>query len=155
MENTLNTVSPQLAEKTIALGQQLAASAVLVLLLVVIHSLGLLIISNTLNLNSKKLKRAQLSIGSFALLGGMGLMIFALHILEIFVFAGFYMLVAHMGTLEEALYYSASAYATLGRTASYFPSEWRLMGAVEALIGFILIGWSTAFMVKTMNEIRD
>lgn len=59
-----------------------------------------------------------------------------------------------MHSLEEALYYSASAYATLGQTAEYFPDEWRLIGAVEALIGFVLISWSTAFMATTLNRLR-
>jgi hypothetical protein len=62
--------------------------------------------------------------------------------------------VSHLD-LEKALYYSASAYATLGRTADYFPVTWRLIGAIEALIGFILIGWSTAFMVTTMRKLSE
>jgi hypothetical protein len=41
-----------------------------------------------------------------------------------------------IGSLEAALNCSASAYATLGRTADYFPADWRLVGAFEALIGF-------------------
>jgi hypothetical protein len=60
-----------------------------------------------------------------------------------------------MQTLEEALFYSASAYATLGWTADYFPPEWRLIGAIEALVGFLMLGWSTAFVVATMNRLRD
>lgn len=83
----------------------------------------------------------------------MGLLIFMLHVAEIFIFAGFYMATGSIRTLEEALYYSASAYATLGASADFFPDEWRLIGAMEALIGFILIGWSTAFMVKTIDKL--
>ena len=66
----------------------------------------------------------------------------------------FFLLVSAMN-LPEALFYSASAYATLGWTADYFPTSWRLIGAVEALIGFILIGWSTAFMVTTMRKLSE
>ena len=58
-----------------------------------------------------------------------------------------------MQTVEEALYYSASAYATLGRGAEFFPADWRLIGALEALIGFLLIGWSTAFIVSKVNRL--
>jgi ascorbate-specific PTS system EIIC-type component UlaA len=36
-----------------------------------------------------------------------------------------------------------------------FPEEWRLVGALEALVGFLLIGWSTAFMVQTLRRIID
>ena len=34
-----------------------------------------------------------------------------------------------------------------------FPVEWRLVGALEGLIGFLLIGWSTAFFVTDMNRL--
>ncbi len=93
-------------------------------------------------------------ISAIALLASFGLLVLFLHMLEILVFALFYMYVSHLD-LERALFYSASAYATLGRTADYFPTTWRLIGAVEALIGFILIGWSTAFMVTTMRKLAE
>ena len=80
--------------------------------------------------------------------------IFALHTVEIWVFAAFYLLVGAIDGLNDALYYSASAYATLGRPAEFFGEDWRLIGALEALVGFVLIGWSTAFIVTTMNRLR-
>jgi hypothetical protein len=82
-----------------------------------------------------------------------GLLLLGLHTLEIGIFAAFYLWIDAMQTIEESLYYSAAAYATLGRTADYFPSDWRLMGAIEALIGFLLIGWSTAFIVSKVNRL--
>ena len=153
--NAVDSVAPDLDESTIALGAQLATSAALVLVMVVIHAVGLLAISRLLHLRSEELKEKRLDARSIALLGTMGLMMFALHISEIVLFALFYLAVGGMQTLEEALFYSASAYATLGWTADYFPPEWRLIGAIEALVGFLLIGWSTAFVVGTMNKLRD
>lgn len=141
--------------QAIELGLQLALSGGLVLLMTIMHSLGLLGISRLLRLNDDRLKEHDLNFSAMALMGLLGLSLFALHITEIFVFAGFYMAVGALQTLEEALYYSASAYATLGRTADYFPSDWRLIGALEALVGFLLIGWSTAFMVSTMRKLTD
>ncbi|MBA3576951.1 MAG: hypothetical protein H0W39_04975 [Sphingomonas sp.] len=151
----MNSVTPDLDESTIELGAQLGASVGLLLVMVLIHTFGLLLISNMLNLGSENLKEKDFNARSVGLLAAMGLLIFLLHILEIFVFAGFYMMVGAIETLEEALYFSASAYATLGTPADYFPQDWRLVGAIEALIGFILIGWSTAFMVKTINRLQD
>jgi hypothetical protein len=73
--------------------------------------------------------------------------------IEITIFALFYMFIGAIDGLEEALSYSASTYATLGRTAEYFPQEWRLIGSIEALIGFLLIGWSTAFIVRNVDKL--
>ncbi|NUT00545.1 MAG: two pore domain potassium channel family protein, partial [Sphingomonas sp.] len=89
------------------------------------------------------------------LMGTYGVLLFALHFVEIFVFAAFFRTVGAMHSMEEALYYSASCYATLGAAAESFAEEWRLVGALEALIGFVLIGWSTAFMVRTLRKIID
>lgn len=142
-------------DRTVQLGVQLAVSAALVLGMTIIHSLGLMGASKLLPIEEERLERRTLDLRAVLLLGTLGLILFALHIAEIWLFAAFYLGVGAMQTLEEALYYSASAYATLGRTAEYFPDKWRLIGAVEALIGFVLISWSTAFMATTMNKLRD
>ena len=140
--------------QTIALGKQLAAAAALVIVMTLVHGLGLVGISRALNLDDERLEDHAFDFKAIVLMCGLALMLFGLHILEIFIFAGFYLAVGALPVLEEALYYSASAYATLGRTAEYFPGEWRILGAIEALIGFLLIGWSTAFIVSNVNKLR-
>lgn len=139
----------------IDLGRQLALGGGMVLAMVIIHSSGLVGISRLLRLHDDARIPDRFGFGGMLLMGEFGFLLFALHIAEIFVFALFYMWVSAITSLEDALYYSASAYATLGWTADYFPSEWRLIGALEALIGFILIGWSTAFMVRTLRKIME
>ncbi len=133
---------------------QLSIAAALVVILTMIHGLGLIGIARVLKLEKERLEELEFDLRAIGLMCGTALMLFGLHIVEIWVFAGLYLLVDAMQSLEEALYYSASAYATLGRTADYFPDEWRLLGAIEALIGFLLIGWSTAFIVTTTNRLR-
>ena len=142
-------------EPVVTLGFQLGVTAGFVLLMTVMHSVGLLGISKMLRLDSDRLRRHEMDFGAIMLLAGVGLCIVFLHIIEIVVFGIFYLAVQGVGTIEEALFYSASAYATLGWTAEYFPPQWRLIGALEALIGFVLIGWSTAFMVSTMNKLSE
>jgi hypothetical protein len=134
--------------------KQLLASAGLVLLMTIIHGLGLIAISRLLRLRKDRLERHDLDFRAFLLMGVVGLSVFALHTFEIWVFALFYLAVGAITSIEEALYFSASAYATLGRTVDFFPVGWRLVGALEALVGFVLIGWSTAFMVTNMDQLR-
>ncbi|MBU1385221.1 MAG: two pore domain potassium channel family protein [Alphaproteobacteria bacterium] len=139
--------------QTVTLGKQLAASGGMMLVMTIVHALGLTGISKLLNLRKERLKEMDFSFRSISVLSGMGLLLLVLHTVEIGIFAAFYLLIDAMQTVEEALYYSASTYATLGRTADYFPADWRLMGAIEALIGFLLIGWSTAFIVSKVNRL--
>ncbi|WP_396593021.1 ion channel [Brevundimonas sp. R86498] len=123
------------------------------LVMTVVHALGLTAISKVLKLRKDRLKEMSFSFRSISLLSATGLLLLSLHTFEIAIFAGFYLLIDAMGTVEEALYYSASNYATLGRTDDYLPPDWRLIGALEALIGFLLIGWSTAFIVSKSNRL--
>ncbi len=137
------------------LGLQLTVTAGFILGMVTIHSAGLVSISRLLHLNDERSIPNEFGLRASVLMGSYGLLLFALHFVEILIFAIFYHLVGAMRTLEAALYYSASCYATLGASSERFDEEWRLVGALEALIGFILIGWSTAFMVRTLRKIID
>jgi hypothetical protein len=139
--------------QTVTLGKQVAAAGGMMTIMTVVHAMGLTGISKALNLRSEHLKQMEFSVQSISLTAVMALLLLSLHTLEITIFAAFYLWIGAMQALEEALYYSASAYATLGRTADYFPADWRLLGAIEALIGFLLIGWSTAFIVSKVNPL--
>ena len=136
------------------LGLQLAASAFLVVLMVVLHSVALIEASRRLHLREEELKDRRFDYTAVTLMAVLGLLLFLLHLVEILIFAAFYMAVGAIAYFEGAFYYSASVYATLGTTRDLFAPEWRLVGAIEAVVGFILIGWSTAFMVSTVNRLR-
>lgn len=142
-------------ESTIALGAQLGVAAAFVLVMTVIHATGLIAISRMLRLNDERLKEHDVNAAAIVLMAQLGGSIFILHLIEIALFGVFYLAVGGVENMEEALHYSASSYATLGDTSEYFPRQWRLIGAIEALIGFVLIGWSTAFMVNTMNKLSE
>lgn len=133
---------------------QLAAATGMALLMTLIHGAGLIGIARMLRLRKKRLEQRAFDRGALLLLGAVGMLVFALHTLEIGVFALLYLIVGAIRAFGDALFYSAAAYATLGRTEEYFPAGWRLVGAFEALIGFLLIGWSTAFVANTMSRLR-
>ena len=137
------------------LSVQLLVIVAFILLMVVVHSAGLVGISRALHLHDERSIPNEFGLRAAALMGTYGLLLFLLHFLEIYLFAIFYRYVGALKSMEAALYYSASCYATLGTAAANFAEEWRLVGALEALIGFVLIGWSTAFMVRTLRKIID
>ncbi|QNM82710.1 hypothetical protein H8M03_12055 [Sphingomonas sabuli] len=153
--NVVNTVAHSVDETTVNLGLQLSLTGGLVLVMVMIHSLGLVGIGKLLHLQDKKLEERDFNVWAILLMARLGFSVFVLHLFEIAVFAFFYLKVVGLDSVEEALFFSASTYSTLGATSDYFPHDWRLMGAVEGLIGFILIGWSTAFMVSTMRKLSE
>ena len=135
------------------LGTQIASAYALVILMTLVHAFGVVLITKLLKLDDESLRAHRLDIRAYGLLISMALSLFALHTLEIGLFALFYIGVGAIQDLEPALYFSTSAYATLGHPDIDFPDKWRLVGAVEGLAGFLLIGWSTAVFVTDMNKL--
>jgi len=75
-----------------------------------------------------------------------------LHLIEITVWAVLYVRVQALGELQSALYFSAVTYTTTGYGDLVLPGEWRLVGAVEALTGILMCGWSTGFFVAVVSR---
>ena len=142
------------SQEAISLGMQLGSAALLVVVMTLLHSSGLAAISRLFGLRDEQLKELDFDFVAIARMAAMAAALFVLHLFEIWVFAAFYLLVGAIGDLEEALYFSASTYSTLGRTEEFFPRDWRLLGSLESLIGFLLIGWSTAYIVSKVNKMR-
>lgn len=131
----------------------LATGVLLVIVMTLVHGLGVVGITRLLRLEDSTLKAHRLDGRAFGLLTSMALSLFALHAVEIALFAAFYLGVGALRSVEEALYFSASSYATLGHANLDFPDRWRLVGALEGLVGFLLLGWSTAVFVTDMNKL--
>jgi Ion channel len=75
-----------------------------------------------------------------------------LHVVEITVWAFTYVLVRAMPELQSALYFSAVTYTTTGYGDLVLPPRWRLVGAVEALTGILMCGWSTGFFFAVLTR---
>jgi hypothetical protein len=132
---------------------QLLAAAALAMAATLIHGVGVAGIAHVLGLDRAPPKVRRLHPRTIAILSAVALLLFALHLAEIALFALFYLAVGALAGLEQAFFFSASAYATLAQPETNFPLEWRLLGALEGLIGFLLIGWSTAFFITDMNKL--
>jgi hypothetical protein len=76
-----------------------------------------------------------------------------LHLAEITVWAVFYLWRDAMPDLASALYFSAVTYTTTGYGDLVLAEGWRLVGAVEALTGILMCGWSTGFFFTVVNRI--
>ena len=134
------------------LALHLLASTVLIVLVTVVHGIGVTSASKLLKYEEGDLGRRSLLFLEFHFLVPMALLLFALHLLEIAIFAAFYMLVGAIGTVEDALFTSAAAYTTLGLAESSL-GEWRLVAAFEGLAGFLMIGWSVAVFIAEMDKV--
>ena len=78
-----------------------------------------------------------------------------LHLAEISVWAVFYLWRNAMPDLPSALYFSAVTYTTTGYGDLVLAEGWRLLGAVEALTGILMCGWSTGFFFAIVNRLYE
>ena len=56
--------------------------------------------------------------------------------------------------LEPAVYFALVCFTTLGFGDITLPTEWRLLSALIGANGFLMFGWSTAFMVELISKSR-
>ncbi len=133
------------------LAHQLLVAAVLVSATVVIHLIGLDVLQATLRWHIERLTR-WLRLDRMIVPLGIVLGLFVVHGAEIWLYAIAYWRLGALGTLEQGLYFSTSAYSTLGE-AGALPPAWRIVGALEAINGMLLIGWSTAFLYQILRHL--
>jgi hypothetical protein len=123
---------------------------VLMAVCVVIHAAG---VSEALNRMPRQLDLSgRFWRRTWLFIGVAGWMIF-LHLLEITVWAVFYLWKDAMKDLPTALYFSAVTYTTTGYGDLVLPQEWRLVGGVEALTGILMCGWSTGFFFAVVSRL--
>jgi hypothetical protein len=73
-------------------------------------------------------------------------------VVEIAVWALFYVWRQGMPDLQSALYFSAVTYTTTGYGDLVLPKGWQLIGGIEALTGILMCGWSTGFFFAVVSK---
>ncbi len=70
------------------------------------------------------------------------------HFIEIMLWALAYWLIGALDSIEEAIYFSAVTFATIGYGDVTLSGHWRIASALEGVNGILLFGWTTAFLFK-------
>jgi len=138
----------------IQLTPPLLLATVMIVLTVVIHMIGLIVLMAMLQSRSHNLKPMQNALrqGVFIVLVVLGLV--AIHAVEIWLYALVYLALGELPTLESALYFSTTTFTTVGYGDVVLDERWRMVAALEGFNGFLLIGWSTAFLVSVIGKLR-
>lgn len=134
------------------LGSQLVAMLVLTLLCVLIHAAGSGVLLWQIRLNMHRIHHQRGWSVQAVTVTTLVMGLIAVHAAEIGVFAATYLGLGAFDDLGTALYFSTASYATVGH-GDLAPVQWRLLGAWEGLVGFILIGWSTALFITVILRV--
>jgi Ion channel len=76
-----------------------------------------------------------------------------LHLMEVSLWAAFYVWSGAIPDVPSAWYFSAVTYTTTGYGDIVLPQVWRLVGGVEALTGILMCGWSTGFFFAVVSRL--
>lgn len=137
-----------------ALFLNLALASVMVAITVLIHFWGLIVLVRVMGHTRVRLGADDNVLGQAALLVLVVFGLVGLHTIEIWLYAVLYVALGALQTFEESLYFSTVTFVTVGYGDVVLGKAWRLLSAIEAANGVILVAWSTAFLVAVTARLR-
>lgn len=78
-----------------------------------------------------------------------------LHLVQILAWAAFYQTNGCFPDFATSFYFSAASYSTVGYGDVVLGPEWRILGAVEAVTGVLMFGWSTGVLFTIFHHLHS
>ena len=126
----------------------------LIVLTVVIHVLGLgLIAQKVVGATNRIFERRHTTVAFVVVVGTTTLLATCLHALEAGIWAYAYRFLGAIPDERSAVLYSLSAITSYGHANLQLSDRWQLMGALEALNGWLLFGLTTAFLFGIIEKV--
>jgi len=126
----------------------------LIAVTVVIHVFGLSFIKRRTDWVMQHIgSRRSSSLLARASIGGAALSLTVLHGLEGFLWASAFQILGALPDRRIAMLYSLNAMTSYGHVNMELAHQWQLLGALEALNGWILFGMSTAFLFALVQAV--
>lgn len=130
----------------------LLAGSLVICLTVLIHTFGLIAITHVMSRLIDRFRlhgrRSRVLAMITTVLGILGVMT-----VEVWLWASAYMVTGSFDNFQTALYFSTVTFSTLGYGDIVPHAEWRLFAGLEGINGFLLIGWSTAYLVAAGTRV--
>lgn len=128
------------------LATNLALGTLMISLTVVIHTFGLIGVTHVMSWVTNRIRlhghRSRLLAMNTVVIG-----VFAVLTAEVWLWAFAYALIGVVDDFETALYFSTTTFSTVGFGDVVPHPDWRMLAALEGVNGFLLIGWSTAYLI--------
>ena len=127
----------------------------LIMLTVLIHVSGLGLISQRVVHGHvvRMIARHHPKIAFVVVVGVTTLLATCLHGIEAGIWAVAYRVLGAIVDSRHAMLYSLNAITSYGHTNLELPDHWHLMGALEAVNGWLLFGLSTAFLFGVIEKV--
>jgi hypothetical protein len=119
---------------------------------VLIHTAGLVFLTRTIGAIIRRWRLHRHHLGRTLAMVATVLGLFLVHTIEIWLWAVIYVAISAITGIAEALYFSTATFSTIGYGDIVLATDWRLLSALEGVSGFLLIGWSTAYLVAASTR---
>ncbi|HZY55305.1 MAG TPA: ion channel [Reyranella sp.] len=132
--------------------ERLTLATVMVGLTVTVHFFGLMALLWMLRGRAHAVHDTWRREGTAIFVVVLGLIL--IHAVEVWLYAGLYLVLEALPDLETAVYFSTASFTTIGYGDVVLDKRWRLVGAIEGANGLLLFGWSTAFLFSVISRMR-
>ena len=132
----------------------LLISMMMVIATTAVHLIGLTALIALMRWREDHTAHVTSPFKQFGLVMVIMLALFMLHMVQVLMFTALYLVIEPFSSFEEALYFSTVTFTTVGYGDVILESEWRMVAAIESAIGFLLLGWSTAFLIQVVSRMR-
>ena len=132
--------------------QSLAVGTVLTIATILVHACCITTCVRYLQRRAARAKRPR----EFSTLSITAVALLLTHTFEITLWAGaYYFLVEgdQFANMEEAVYFSAVTFTSLGYGDVVIQGPWRMLSAIQAINGLLITGWSTAFLFAVVQRV--
>lgn len=130
----------------------LVLGTIIISVTVLIHTFGLIAVTKTMNWLTDKVRqrghRSRLLAMNTVVIG-----IFAVLTVEVWLWAVCFLALGVFSDFETSLYFSTSTFSTVGYGDIVVVEKWRMLAALESIDGFLLIGWSTAYLIAASMRV--
>jgi hypothetical protein len=119
---------------------------------VVVHTVGLVVLARWMSWIVHWFRLHRHGPGKIAAMVTTVLGLFLVHTVEVWIWAFAHLMTGVVNNLEDAVYFSTVTFSTLGYGDIVPPPSWRVFAALEAMNGFVLIGWSIAYLIAASTR---
>ncbi|MCG8651805.1 MAG: potassium channel family protein [Pirellulales bacterium] len=123
---------------------------------IAIHATGTALWIRYLKRNERQSAGGRRASSHLRVLCATAIALLSLHIVEVVVWALTYRILVGrqaFATIEEAIYFSTVTFASLGYGDVVIDGPWRLLSAIQAMIGLLVFGWSSALLFAVVQRI--
>jgi len=126
----------------------------LIVMTVLIHVLGLVVINQrAIRASNRTLQQRHPTAVFVAVMGSTTLAVTILHGVEASIWATAYRILGALPDRNSAMLYSLNAITSYGHENLRLEDHWHLLGALEALNGWLLFGLTTAFLFAMIQKV--